>query len=175
MLCIIHVLGSLCSTTTCRPLLRGVESLRRRSRGSQRRTMQDPASELPRIPILGTWMNKPPGNAPAASGWHHGCCCQPVGEEPGWQGGRGSLCSLCYLLGTPFLDRHEVAPVFVGSGPSRLAWPTSSMVSIPTSSPFSVTGSALRPLCCRMGSASSKRSAWGGIVETSVLSSSRTL
>src|SRR5215212_3167223 len=56
-----------------------------------------------------------------------------------------SLCSLCYLLGSPFLDRHAVAPVFVGSGPSRLAWPTSSMVSMPTSSPFSVTGSALRP------------------------------
>src|SRR5215213_7449387 len=28
-----------------------------------------------------------------------------------------SLCSLCYLLGALFLDRHAVAPVFVGSGP----------------------------------------------------------
>src|SRR5215208_5011910 len=36
-------------------------------------------------------MNKPPGNAPDASGWHHGCCCQPVGEEPGWRGGGGKL------------------------------------------------------------------------------------
>src|SRR5918994_7893809 len=79
-----------------------------------------------------------------------------------------SLCSLCYLLESLFLDRHAVAPVFLGSGPSRLAWPTSSIVSMPTSSPFSVTGSALSPLCCRMGRASSNRSAWGEIVGTFV-------
>src|ERR687894_2784114 len=86
-----------------------------------------------------------------------------------------SLYSLCYLLGSPFLDRHAVAPVFLGSSPSRLAWPTSSMVSMPTSSPFSVTGSALRPLCLRMGRASSKRSAWEDMVGTFVFIRSRTL
>src|SRR5918999_1711119 len=86
-----------------------------------------------------------------------------------------SLCSLCFLLGSRFLDRHAVAPVFLGSGPSRLAWPTSSMVSMPTSSPFSVTGSALSPLCWRMRSPYSKRSAWEEIVGTFVFIRSRTL
>src|SRR5688572_23462034 len=28
-------------------------------------------TELPRIPILGTWVNKLPVNAPNPSGWHH--------------------------------------------------------------------------------------------------------
>src|SRR5215207_9613948 len=59
--------------------------------GVLRGLIQDPANELRRILLLGTWMNKPPGNAPDASGWHHGCCGQPVGEEPGWQGGGGKL------------------------------------------------------------------------------------
>src|SRR5215216_7792914 len=54
--------------------------------------LEPPQGELRRIPLLGTSVNKPPGNAPDASGWHHGCYCQPVGEEPGWQGGgRGKL------------------------------------------------------------------------------------
>jgi hypothetical protein len=39
-----------------------------------------------------------------------------VGQDPSC----GS-CSSCCLLGSLFLDRHAVAPVFVGSGPSRLA------------------------------------------------------
>ena len=53
--------------------------------------MEDLEYGLPRIHLLGTWVNKPPGNALDASGWHHGCCCQPVGEEPGWQGGGAKL------------------------------------------------------------------------------------
>src|SRR5918997_4045885 len=63
----------------------------------------------------------------------------------------------------------------LGSGLSRLAWPTSSMVSIPTSAPFSVTGSALRPLFCSMRSPSSKRSAREETVGTFVFIRSRTL
>src|SRR5215210_9110007 len=31
-------------------------------------------SELPRILIPRTRVNKPPVNAPNLSGWHHGCC-----------------------------------------------------------------------------------------------------
>src|SRR5215211_3721235 len=53
--------------------------------------LEPPQGELRRISLLGTPVNKPPGDARAASGWHHGCCCQPVGEEQGWQGGRGKL------------------------------------------------------------------------------------
>jgi hypothetical protein len=29
---------------------------------------------LPRTPILGTSVNKPPGNTPDSSGWHHRRC-----------------------------------------------------------------------------------------------------
>src|SRR5215212_8530048 len=46
------------NTTTCRPILRAVTGLRCHSRGSQGRSMQDPASELPRIPIPRTPVNK---------------------------------------------------------------------------------------------------------------------
>src|SRR5215213_2463654 len=42
------------------------------------------------------------------------------------------------------------------------------MVSMPTSSPFSVTGSALRPLCCSMRRPSLKRSACEEMVGTFV-------
>src|SRR5215208_4262207 len=48
----------LSSTTTCRSLLRRAKSLRRRSHSAQRRSMHDPVSELPRIPIPRTWVNK---------------------------------------------------------------------------------------------------------------------
>src|ERR671921_899304 len=42
-------------------------------------SMQDPASELLRIPLLGTPVNRPPVDAPDLLGWHHGWC-RPVIE-----------------------------------------------------------------------------------------------
>src|SRR5215210_7192007 len=44
-----------------------------------RGSMQDPASELRRIPLPRTPVNKPPVNAPNPSGWHHGCR-RPLGK-----------------------------------------------------------------------------------------------
>src|SRR5215208_6948817 len=43
--------------------------------------MQDRGYELRRISLPRTRVNKPLLGAPEDSGWHHGCCCQPVGEE----------------------------------------------------------------------------------------------
>src|SRR5215218_824173 len=50
--------ASLCSTTRCRPLSRGVKRLRSHLRGPGGRSMQDRASELPRTPLLGRWVHK---------------------------------------------------------------------------------------------------------------------
>src|SRR5215212_7887672 len=50
-----------------------------------------------------------------------------------------SLCSLCYLLGSRFLDRHAVAPVCLGSGPSRLAWTRSSFVCMNARAPSAIS------------------------------------
>jgi hypothetical protein len=33
--------------------------------------MHDPATELRRIPLLGTSVNKPPADVPQAAWWHH--------------------------------------------------------------------------------------------------------
>src|SRR5215208_4377367 len=41
-------------------------------------------SELRRIPLPRTRVNKPPVNAPDPTGWHHGCC-RLVGENATWQ------------------------------------------------------------------------------------------
>jgi hypothetical protein len=51
----IHSHASLSSTTTCRPLASVVDALSGHPRGSEGVSMQDPASELPRTYILGTW------------------------------------------------------------------------------------------------------------------------
>src|SRR5215213_4430977 len=48
----------LSTTTTCRLLPRGVEALRIHPRASQGRSMQDRASELPRIPLLRASVNR---------------------------------------------------------------------------------------------------------------------
>jgi hypothetical protein len=68
--------------------------------------MHLPVYRLRRIPLLGSWMNKPPGNAPDASGWHHGCCCQPVGEDQvGKEEEEVSCRSLLFLGGTKEVRR----------------------------------------------------------------------
>jgi hypothetical protein len=41
--------------------------------------MQDSGSELRRIPLPRTPLNKPPGNAPNLVGWHHGGY-RPIGR-----------------------------------------------------------------------------------------------
>src|SRR5215208_72164 len=48
----------LSSTTICRPISRAVTGLRSHPRGSQGRSMQDPASELRRIPLPRNSVNK---------------------------------------------------------------------------------------------------------------------
>ena len=65
--------------------------------GYRGEAMQDLGSELPRIPIPRTWVNKPPDGVPEPGGWHHSGC-RTVGEERrsakknvGRQGGGGKL------------------------------------------------------------------------------------
>jgi hypothetical protein len=60
---LIHALGSLCSTTTCRFSIRRVAGLRRLPRGSHGESMQYPASELRRITLPRTPLNKGDRNA----------------------------------------------------------------------------------------------------------------
>jgi serine phosphatase RsbU (regulator of sigma subunit)/predicted ester cyclase len=43
--------------------------------------MQDPASELRRILLLGTWVNKPLADVPGAAGWHHARGVDPLEKE----------------------------------------------------------------------------------------------
>src|SRR5215204_6328357 len=53
----IRLPASSCTTTICRSPSRGVDGLRSHPRASRGRSMQDPASELPRISLLGNWVN----------------------------------------------------------------------------------------------------------------------
>src|SRR5215204_2196921 len=54
----IRLPASSCTTTICRSPSRGVDGLRSHPRASRGRSMQDPASELPRIHLLRGWVNK---------------------------------------------------------------------------------------------------------------------
>src|SRR5829696_3941304 len=55
----IRLPASSCTTTICRSPSRGVDGLRSHPRASRGRSMQDPASELPRISLPRTWVNSP--------------------------------------------------------------------------------------------------------------------
>src|SRR5215213_781798 len=74
--------------------------------------------ELPRTPSLGevrrillprTPVNKPPGDAPDTSGWHHGCCC-PAGKT--WVGKKENF----YDVGKA---EHGTGPPFHGGKNQR--------------------------------------------------------
>src|SRR5215218_10269452 len=54
----IRLPASSCTTTICRSPSRGVDGLRSHPRASRGRSMQDPASELPRISLPRTPVNK---------------------------------------------------------------------------------------------------------------------
>src|SRR5215216_6008516 len=54
----IRLPASSCTTTICRSPSRGVDGLRSHPRASRGRSMQDPASELPRIPLPRRWVNR---------------------------------------------------------------------------------------------------------------------
>src|SRR5215204_3659742 len=54
----IRLPASSCTTTICRSPSRGVDGLRSHPRASRGRSMQDPASELPRISLPRTTVNK---------------------------------------------------------------------------------------------------------------------
>src|SRR5215207_2915766 len=57
-------------------------SIAERPRGFVRPTRKRHYNSLPKTSLegaLGTWVNKPPVEAPDPSGWHHGCC-RPLGK-----------------------------------------------------------------------------------------------
>jgi hypothetical protein len=63
------------STTSCRNHSAGADAPRSELIVALRgRSMQYAEHRVPRTPLPGTSVNKPPGNTPVPSGWHHRRC-----------------------------------------------------------------------------------------------------